>query len=152
MHRGRILIAAALLLCARNQIAQRQRESKSVEPAAGRGDLLPGSQIRGSGFLGSYAQLKAVAGTPGEREFVKPGVSWKPYDTITIRPMEVWLNPAAEYAAIQAQIYAQIEGAVREIVHLEFRGQADRSHLHRRQHQGSGGAGDGGPEGTAAQL
>jgi hypothetical protein len=120
MGRGRILIAAALLLCGCNQIAQRQGESKPVEPAPGRGQLLPGSQIRGSGFLGSYAQLKSVTGTPGEWEYVKPGVNWKPYDTIAIRPMEVWLNPAAEYAAIQPQIYSQIEGSVREIVIREF--------------------------------
>lgn len=120
MRRVGILVALALGLSGCNQIAQRQGESKPVEPAVGRGELLPGSQLRGSGFLGSYAQLKAVAGTPGEWEFIKPGVDWKPYDTIALRPMEVWLNPAAEYAAIQPQIYAQIERSVREIVTGEF--------------------------------
>ena len=115
-----VLAAAVLLLSGCAKVAQQAGMSEPTAPVSGKGQMLPGSEVRASGFLRDYSQMKAVQGKPGEWEYVKQGVDWHPYDKIMVRPMEVWVNPGAEYPAIQVDIYRKIEATIREIVTQQF--------------------------------
>jgi hypothetical protein len=116
-----VLLVAASLSCGCAKIAQQMGTTEPDKPVSGKGQLLPGSDVRGSGFLGDYSTLHALAGKPGEWEYVKPGVDWRPYQAIMLRPMEVWVNPAADYPVIHIELYRKIESTVVEIVTREFR-------------------------------
>ena len=111
-----VLLLAASLSCGCAKIAQQMGTTEPDKPVSGKGQLLPGSDVRGSGFLGDYSTLHALAGKPGEWEYVKPGVDWRPYQAIMLRPMEVWVNPAADYPVIHIELYRKIESTVVEIV------------------------------------
>jgi len=114
------IVLAALLVAGCAQIAQRSGKTEPEAPASGSGQLLAGSKVRASGFLGDYSKLKPVSGKPGEWEYVKPGVNWYPYNKILIRSMEVWINPKAEHVKIQPQAYTKIEETIRETVTHAF--------------------------------
>jgi len=114
-------LAIALLAfagCAK--VAQEASITEHAMPTSGRGQLLPGSQVRASGFLRDYSELVPTKGVTGEWEYVKKGVDWRPYTRIMLRPMEVWINTAAEYPAIQPDVYKKIEDTVLRIVTQEF--------------------------------
>ncbi len=115
------LLAVALLAfagCAK--VAQQASITEHEMPVSGHGQLLPGSQVRASGFLRDYSELVPTKGVKGEWEYVRKGVDWRPYTRIMLRPMEVWINTAAEYPAIQPDVYKKIEDTVRRIVTQEF--------------------------------
>ena len=114
------VVLTALLVTGCAQIAQREGITESEAPASGSGQLLAGSKVRASGFLGNYSKLQSIPGKPGEWEYVRPGTNWYPYDKILMRPMEVWINPKAEHVAIQPQTYTQIEDTIRQIVTQAF--------------------------------
>jgi hypothetical protein len=102
------------------QVESMSGATTAARPASGKGALLPGSDIRASGFLGDYSGMQPV---PDEKYLwrqVKPGVNWKQYNKLYVAPMEVWLNPEAEYPGIQADLYSQIGGLFKEIVAKEF--------------------------------
>jgi len=120
MRRLRVVAAVVLLLGGCARVAQQAGLSEPAAPVSGKGQLLPGSQVKASGFLRDYSQLKAIEGKPGEWEYVKPGVNWRPYTKIMVRPMEVWVNPGADYPAIQVELYRRIESTIREIVTQQF--------------------------------
>jgi len=115
-------LAVGLLLtlagCAK--VAQQTGYTEHEMPVSGRGQLLQGSDVRASGFLGDYSQLAPVKGVRGEWEYVRKGVDWRPYTKIMLRPMEVWVNTGATYPAIQPDLYKKIEDTIRQIVTEEF--------------------------------
>jgi len=120
--RQSLLLASSLLLlfagCAK--VAQEAGLTEREMPVSGKGQVLPGTNVRASGFLGDYSQLVPTKGSPGEWEYVRKGVDWKPYTKIMLRPMEVWVNTGANYPAIQVDLYRKIEETVREVVTQEF--------------------------------
>ena len=89
-------------------------------PTSGKGTMLPGSDIRASGFLGNYSELKPVPGEQYLWRYVRPGVNWKQYDKVFVEPMEVWLNPEADRPGIQPEVYSQVDRLFKEIVAEEF--------------------------------
>ena len=77
------LVAVLLLTfagCAK--VAQQAGMTEHEMPASGRGQLLQGSDVRASGFLGDYSQLAPVKGVKGEWEYVRKGVDWHPYKSV----------------------------------------------------------------------
>lgn len=91
-----------------------------TKPASGKADMLPGSDIRASGFLKDYSELKPVPGKEYTWRYVKPGVHWKQYDKVLIAPLEVWVNPEAEQRGIAPSFYTEIDQAFHQIVTQEF--------------------------------
>ena len=96
------------------------------EPAPGDGRaapgvVLPGSTLHPSGFLGDYSQMQKVPGRLDTWQWVKPGVDWKQYTKIMLAPVEVWINPGADYPGIQPAMYKQITDEFRAVVIREFR-------------------------------
>lgn len=83
--------------------------------------LLPGSTVHASGFLGDYARMQKVPGQLDTWQWVKPGVDWKRYTKIYLPPVEVWINPRAEYPGIQPEIYKQMTDQFRAAVTKSFR-------------------------------
>ncbi len=83
--------------------------------------LLPGSSVHASGFLGDYARMQKVPGQLDTWQWVKPGVDWKRYTKIYLPPVEVWINPRAEYPGIQPEIYKQMTDQFRAAVSKSFR-------------------------------
>jgi hypothetical protein len=118
-HRSR-LFAIALLVAGCAKIAQEAGITEHEMPVSGKGQVLQGTDVRASGFLGDYSQLAPVKGVTGEWEYVRKGVDWKPYTKIMMRPMEVWVNTGASYPAIQVDLYRKIEETVRQVVTEEF--------------------------------
>src|SRR5262245_60644643 len=120
--RQSLLLAIPLLLlfagCAK--VAQEAGLTERAMPVSGKGQVLPGTDVRASGSLGDYSQLAPVKDSPGEWEYVRKGVNWKPYTKIMMRPMEVWVNTGASYPAIQVDLYKKIEETIREVVTQEF--------------------------------
>jgi len=117
MRRHIPLVAAALLVagCA-----------SAPEPAPGdgraaSGTVLPGSTLQASGFLGDYSQFQKVPGRLDTWQWVKSGVDWKQYTKIYLAPVEVWINPGADYPGIQPALYKQITDEFRGVVAKEFR-------------------------------
>jgi hypothetical protein len=89
-------------------------------PASGKGTLLPGSDIRASGFLGDYSEFTAVPDQKYLWRYVRPGVDWKQYTEVYVEPMEVWLNPEAERPGIQPQVFSKVDSLFKAIVSKEF--------------------------------
>jgi Protein of unknown function (DUF3313) len=83
--------------------------------------VLPGSTLQASGFLADYSQLQKVPGRLDTWQWVRPGVDWKQYTKIYLAPVEVWINPGAEYPGIQPALYKQIVDEFRGVVAKEFR-------------------------------
>ena len=115
MRRGLALVAVALLAagCA-------TAPSPGGAPADYR-TVLPGSSVHASGFLGDYSQFQKVPGRLDTWQWVKPGVDWKQYTKIYLAPVEVWINPGADYPGIQPALYKQITDEFRGVVAKEFR-------------------------------
>jgi len=93
-------------------------------PGGATGDyrtLLPGSSVHASGFLGDYGTFEKVPGRLDTWQWVKPGVDWKRYAKVFLAPIEVWVNPAADYPGIQPAMYKQITDEFRGVVTKEFR-------------------------------
>ena len=82
---------------------------------------LPGSSLRASGFLGSYADLSKVPGGLDTWQWVRPGVDWKPYDKILVQPIEVWINTEAAYPGIEPGLYKQLTDHFRQTLIDTFR-------------------------------
>ena len=106
-----LVTAAALVLgaCAQQPTVPGSRE------------VLPGSNLQVSGFLGDYSGFTRVPGQPDAWQWVRPGVNWRPYTKVLIPPVEVWLNPTAEYLAIQPDVYKQMTDTFRTLTAQEFR-------------------------------
>lgn len=120
MRQLKLLVVAVLLLAGCAKVAQQAGITEHEMPVSGKGQVLRGTEIRASGFLGDYSQLAPVKGVTGEWEYVRKGVDWRPYTKIMMRPMEVWVNRSADYPAIQVDLYKKIEETVRQIVTEEF--------------------------------
>ena len=95
-------------------------DTTAERPASGKGVMLPGSDIRASGFLGNYSELEPVPGEQYLWRYVRPGVNWKEYDKVFVEPMEVWLNPEADHPGIQPELYSRVDRLFKEIVAKEF--------------------------------
>ena len=95
MGRAGTLAVSLLLLAGCAKVAQEAGITEREMPVSGKGQVLPGTDVRASGFLGDYSQLVPTKGSPGEWEYVRKGVDWKPYTRIMMRPMEVWVNTGA---------------------------------------------------------
>ena len=115
MRRCLPLAFAALLLggCA-TEPATAPRSSASPK-------LLPGSTLEASGFLGDYSQFEKVSGRLDTWQWVRSGVGWKQYTRILIEPVEVWINPGADYPGIRPDTYKQMVDEFRALVTKEFR-------------------------------
>jgi hypothetical protein len=120
MRQFQLFALALLLLTGCAKVAQQAGITEHEMPVSGKGQLLQGTDIRASGFLGDYSQLTPVKGVTGEWEYVRKGVDWRPYTKIMMRPMEVWVNTGADYPAIQLDLYKKIEETVRQTVTEEF--------------------------------
>jgi hypothetical protein len=83
--------------------------------------VLPGTDLQVSGFLGDYSGFTPVPGQPDAWQWVRPGVNWRPYTKVFIPPVEVWLNPTAEYLAIEPGLYKQMTDTFRTLTAQEFR-------------------------------
>ena len=116
-----LFVLALLLLAGCAKVAQQAGITEHEMPVSGKGQLLRGTNVHASGFLRDYSELAPVKGVTGEWEYVRKGVDWKPYTKIMLRPMEVWVNPGADYPAIQPDLYKQIEDTIKEIVSKEFK-------------------------------
>lgn len=106
------LVAAAILLlgaCAQQPSAPQSRA------------VLPGSNLQVSGFLGDYSGFTPVPDQRDAWQWVRPGVNWKPYTKVFIPPVEVWLNPDAQYLAIQPDLYKQMTDTFRTLTAQQFR-------------------------------
>jgi hypothetical protein len=90
-------------------------------PAPGARAVLPGSDLQVSGFLGDYSGFTKVPDQPDAWQWVRPGVNWRPYTKVFIPPVEVWLNPTAQYLAIQPDVYKQMTDTFRALTAQEFR-------------------------------
>ena len=104
--------------CAR--VASMSGATTAERPISGKGAMLPGSDIRASGFLGNYSGLRPVPDEQNLWRYVKPGVNWKQYDKVFVEPMEVWINTEADHPGIQPALYSQVDRLFREIVANEF--------------------------------
>src|SRR5215470_9007908 len=114
------LVAVALFFTGCAQMAHQAGITEHEMPASGKGQMLQGTDVRGSGFLQDYSPLVPVKGVTGQWEYVRTGVDWKPYTKIMLRPMEVWVNTEANHPAIQVDLYKKIEDTIRQIVTKEF--------------------------------
>jgi hypothetical protein len=105
------IAAAALLLgaCAQQPSAPGSRA------------VLPGSDLQVSGFLGDYSGFARVPDQPDAWQWVRPGVNWRQYTKVFIPPVEVWLNPTAQYLGIQPDLYKQMTDTFRTLTAQEFR-------------------------------
>ena len=90
-------------------------------PAPGGREVLPGSDLQVSGFLGDYRGFTRVPDQPDAWQWVRPGVSWRQYNKVFIPPVEVWLNPSAQYLGIQPDLYKQMTDTFRTLTAQEFR-------------------------------
>ncbi len=117
---GLCLALAVLLVSGCAKVAAVGGATTAERPSPGKGTMLPGSDIRASGFLGNYTDLKLVPGEQYLWRYVKPGTNWKQYDKVFVAPMEVWLNPEAEHPGIQPELYSQIDRLFKDIVANEF--------------------------------
>jgi Protein of unknown function (DUF3313) len=115
-----LFVLALLLLAGCAKVAQQAGITEHEMPVSGKGQLLRGTNVHASGFLRDYSELAPVKGVTGEWEYVRKGVDWKPYTKITLRPMEVWVNPGADYPAIQPDLYKKVEDTIKQIVTKEF--------------------------------
>jgi len=116
-----LCIALTMVLisgCAR--VAAVSGATMAERPTSGKGRMLPGSDIRASGFLGNYSELERVPGEQYLWRYVKPGTNWKQYDKVFVEPMEVWINPEAEHPGIRPELYSQVDHLFKEIVAKEF--------------------------------
>jgi hypothetical protein len=116
-----ILITAGILAlsgCAK--VAEMSHATAPEVPVSGKGTMLPGSDIRASGFLGNYSEFKPVPDQKYLWRYVRPGVDWKQYDKVYVVPMEVWLNPEAERPGIQPELFSKVDGLFKQIVLKEF--------------------------------
>ena len=113
-----VLVLLFLPGCAK--VAQQAGITEHEMPVSGKGQLLRGTNVHASGFLRDYSELAPVKGVTGEWEYVRKGVDWKPYTKIMLRPMEVWVNPGADYPAIQPDLYKKVEDTIKQIVTKEF--------------------------------
>lgn len=120
MRRFHVFAFALLLLAGCAKVAHQAGITEHEMPVSGKGQLLQGTNVRASGFLQDYSEMAPVKGVTGEWEYVRKGVDWKRYTKITLRPMEVWVNPGANYPAIQPDLYKKIEDTIKEIVTKEF--------------------------------
>jgi len=91
-------------------------------PVSGKGALLPGSNIRASGFLGDYSSLTLVPDQKEQWRYVRPGVDWKQFDKVFVAPIEVWVNPEADHPGIQPGLVSKLDGLFRDVVVKEFVG------------------------------
>ena len=117
---GLCMVLAMMLLSGCAQVAAVSGATAAERPTSGRGTMLPGSDIRASGVLGNYSELKPVPGEQHLWRYVKPGANWKEYDKVFVEPMEVWLNPEADHPGIQPELYSQVDRLFKEIVAKEF--------------------------------
>src|SRR4029077_18662813 len=113
-------VLALVLLAGCAKVAQQAGITEHEMPVSGKGQLLQGTNVRASGFLRDYSEVAPVKGVTGEWEYVRKGVDWKPYTKIMLRPMEVWVNPGADYPAIQPDLYKKVEDTIKQIVSKEF--------------------------------
>lgn len=123
MRTSSILMALALLAltgCAR--VAAVSHATAPDVPVSGKGTLLPDSNIRASGFLGNYAELKPFPDQKHQWRYVRPGVDWKQFDKVFVAPIEVWVNPDADHPGIQPELYSKIDVQFRNIILKEFTG------------------------------
>jgi hypothetical protein len=95
-------------------------DTAAERPASGNGAMLPGSDIRGSGFLGNYRGLERVAREQYLWRYEKPAVNWKGYDKVYLEPLAVWLDPQADRPGIRPEVVSQADRLFREIVAQEF--------------------------------
>lgn len=117
MRRYVPLVAAALLVAGCASTPAPAPGDARANP----GTILPGSTLQASGFLGDYSQFQKVPGRLDTWQWVKPGVDWKQYTKIYLAPVEVWINPGADYPGIQPALYKQITDEFRGVVAKEFR-------------------------------
>jgi hypothetical protein len=89
--------------------------------APGSRAVLPGSDLQVSGFLGDYSGFTRVPDQRDAWQWVRPGVDWKPYTKVFIPPVEVWLNPDAQYLGIQPDVYKQMTDTFRTLTAQQFR-------------------------------
>jgi len=83
---------------------------------------LPGSALQASGFLGKdYSRFTPVPGKLDTWRWVKPGVTWRQYTKVLVQPVEVWINPQAEYGGIQPDTYKRMADEFRAVVTQQFR-------------------------------
>ncbi len=115
---GIIFALAILGGCAR--VAAVSHATTPEPPVSGSGTLLPGSDIRASGFLGDYSRLSQVADQKTLWRFVRPGVNWKQYTKVYVAPIEIWVNPEAEQQGIQPGLFVRIDTLFKEAVAQEF--------------------------------
>jgi hypothetical protein len=125
-------MALAIVLssgCAK--VAALRGDTTAERPVSGKGALLPGSDIRASGFLGDYGKLEAVPGEQYLWRYEKPAVNWSAYDKVFVAPLQVWLNPESDHPRLQAELSARADLRFREILAKELRSHgyrvADRS-------------------------
>jgi len=90
-------------------------------PAPGSREVLPGSDLQVSGFLGDYRGFTRVPDQPDAWQWVRPTVNWRQYTKVFIPPVEVWLNPSAQYLGIQPDLYKQMTDTFRTLTAQEFR-------------------------------
>ena len=90
------------------------------KPTSGKGAMLPGSDVKASGFLKDYTQLQPVPGRQYAWRYVKSGVDWKQYNKIFVAPLEVWVSPEADRLGIQPTFYSELDRSFRQIVTQEF--------------------------------
>jgi hypothetical protein len=124
-------MALAITLASGCANVEALRGSTTAErPVSGKGALLPGSDIRASGFLGDYRELKPVAGEHYLWRYQKPAVNWSAYDKVFVAPLEVWLNPESDQPQLQAELSGRVDRRFREILAKELQshgyGLADR--------------------------
>jgi uncharacterized protein DUF3313 len=111
---------AMVLVSGCAKVAAVSGATTAERPSSGKGTVLPGSDIRASGFLGNYSDLEPVPGEQYLWRYVRPRVNWKQYSKVFVAPMEVWLNPEAEHPGIQPELYSQVDRLFKEIVAKEF--------------------------------
>jgi hypothetical protein len=113
--RALAFVAATVLLL--GGCAQQPTPSVAVSSPT----LLPGSTVQASGFLGDYRQFVRVPGQIDSWQWVKPGVNWRQYTRVLIAPVEVWINPDADYRGFQPELYKQMVDTFRTITAQAFR-------------------------------
>ncbi len=114
-------LAVALLAfagCAK--VAQEASITEHEMPTPGAANSFRGRRSAPPASCATIRSWCPLKGVKGEWEYVRKGVDWRPYTRITLRPMEVWINTAATYPAIQPDLYKKIEDTVRRIVTEEF--------------------------------
>lgn len=118
--RGIGIVVTVVLLAGCAKIAAVSGTTTAAAPTSGKGAMLPGSDIRASGFLGDYSQMKP---SPDEKyvwRAVTPGVDWKQFDSVCVVPMEIWLSPEAEHPGIRPEVFTRVDQLFKGIVAKEF--------------------------------